>query len=98
MGKNGEKKDIVEKEFLAFPDVAADTINALLYQGQQVSQFQALLAGPTETIYQGRDTLRSQYEDLGKYELADGHVRMMYLRCGICQKRFGKGSGAICGL
>ena len=34
MQGNSEKKDTVEKEFVAFPDVAADTINALLYQGK----------------------------------------------------------------
>ena len=34
MGKSEETKDLVEKEFLAFPDIAADVINVLLYQGQ----------------------------------------------------------------
>ena len=32
-----------------------------------------------ETIYQGQKRLRGQYEDLCKYELAEGHVRIMYL-------------------
>ena len=35
MGKSEETKDLVEKEFLAFPDIAADVINVLLYQGKE---------------------------------------------------------------
>lgn len=29
-----ETKDIVEKDFVAFPDITADVINVLLYQGK----------------------------------------------------------------
>ncbi len=79
MGKNKEKKDTVEKEFVSFPDIAADVINALLYEGEQITDAEKLLAGPTETIYQGVEKLRSQYEDLCKYELADGKINVMYL-------------------
>lgn len=74
-----EKMDAVEKEFVAFPDIAADTINALLYQGQALADAESLWPGPTETIYQGRERLREQYEDLSKYELIDGQVKVMYL-------------------
>ena len=59
MGKPKETKDIVEKEFLSFPDIAADVINALLYQG--------------------RRKLRNQYEDVCKFEIANGKIRLMYL-------------------
>ena len=76
MNVTEEKMDIVEKEFMAFPDIAADTINALLYQGQVLTDAERLRPGPTETIYQGREQLRNQYEDLSKYELI---VRLMYL-------------------
>ena len=79
MGKNEEKKDTVEKEFVSFPDIAADIINVLLYEGKKVADAQKLLARPTETIYQGGEKLRSQYEDLCKYELADGKINVMYL-------------------
>ena len=79
MKRTEEKKDTVEKEFIAFPDIAADVINVLLYQGKEVVKAENLLAGPTETIYQGWKKQRSQYEDLCKYELADGHVNIMYL-------------------
>lgn len=29
-----EQKDLVEKDFVAFPDVAADVLNALLFDGE----------------------------------------------------------------
>lgn len=79
MGKAKEKKDAVEKEFVSFPDIAADVINVLLYEGKRVADAKKLIAGPTETIYQGREKLRSQYEDLCKYELVDGEINIMYL-------------------
>ena len=79
MEETNEKKDTVEKEFVAFPDIAADVINVLLYQGEKVAKAENLLTGPTETIYQGMEKQRSQYEDLCKYELADGRVKIMYL-------------------
>lgn len=47
-----EKQDIVEKEFIGFPDIAADTINVLLYKGRQLTRAEDLRAGPTETVYQ----------------------------------------------
>ena len=37
MSETNEKKDIVEKEFVTFPDVAADVINVLLYQGERMA-------------------------------------------------------------
>lgn len=55
MGEAEETKDIVEKEFAAFPDIAADVINVLLYQGEAVTGKEKLLSGPTETIYQGEN-------------------------------------------
>lgn len=83
MSVSKEKRDIVEKEFIGFPDVAADTINALLYQGRALVDARNLWAGPTETIYQTSrqegGTLRDQLEDLCRYELMDGHIRIMYL-------------------
>lgn len=74
-----EVQDIVEKEFLAFPDIAADVINVLLYQGREVVPADKLLAAPTESIYQGKKKLRAQYEDLCKYEMVGDQVNLMYL-------------------
>lgn len=79
MRKNVEKKDTVEKDFVAFPDIAEDVINVLLYQGEVLVDAKKLLAGPTETVYQGREKLRSQYEDLCKYHVEDGKISIMYL-------------------
>lgn len=64
---------------MSYPDIAADVVNALLYQGEKVVDEKSLLAGPTETIYQGLERLRSQYEDLCKYEMLDGSINLMYL-------------------
>lgn len=82
MGKVQEVKDIqdiVEKEFIAFPDVTVDVINALLYQGKEITHVDELLEGPTESIYQGKKTLRTQYEDLCKYEISGSKIKLMYL-------------------
>ena len=79
MVKPEETKDIVEKDFLSFPDIAADVINALLYQGRKVTGAENLLTGPTETIYEGRKRLRNQYEDVCKYEMDNGKINLMYL-------------------
>ena len=79
MSETNEKKDIVEKEFVAFPDVAADVINVLLYQGERMADKDSLMAGPTESVYQGKKKLRNQYEDICKYKFADGAVHLMYL-------------------
>ncbi len=80
MGVSKEKKDIVEKEFLSYPDIAADTIGALLYCGKAAIDAGKLWPGPTETIYQGKDSFRSQFEDVCKYEMGEGQqVRLMYL-------------------
>lgn len=79
MAKSNEKKDIVEKEFVNFPDIAADVINVLLYKGKSVVDGKNLQAGPTEFIYQSNWRLRNEYEDLCKYALADGGVKLMYL-------------------
>ncbi len=79
MSKSREKKDTVEKEFVAFPDIAVDVINVLLYHGDAVTNEKTLLAAPTESVYQGKERLRSQYEDLCKYELAAGRINLIYL-------------------
>ena len=79
MNRAEEKKDTAQKDFMAFPDIAADAINVLLYRGRTLTDADNLQPGPTETIYQGRERLRDQYEDLCKYEIADGRIRVMYL-------------------
>ena len=74
-----EQKDIVEKECVAFPDVAADVINVLLYQGEEVVMADSLWPGPTETVYESEERLKNQFEDLCRYRFADGVIQLMYL-------------------
>ena len=77
MNRAEEKKDTAQKDFMAFPDIAADAINVLLYRGRMLTDADNLQPGPTETIYQGRERLRDQYEDLCKYEIEDGRIGIM---------------------
>lgn len=51
-------------------------LNALLYQGDNVIKKENLF---TEIIYQGKKKLRAQYEDICKYDMLDGGIRLMYL-------------------
>lgn len=73
-----DAKDLVEKDFMAFPDVAADVVNALLYDGEHIVSAAELLPAPTETLYSHKK-LRNQYEDLAKYEMRGGQIQTMYL-------------------
>ncbi|MDE6815848.1 MAG: Rpn family recombination-promoting nuclease/putative transposase [Lachnospiraceae bacterium] len=79
MGKTEDTRDIVEKEFVSYPDITADIINVLLYRGKKVTKAQKLLSGPTESFYQGGVRLRNQYEDLCKYEMTEGKIKVAYL-------------------
>ncbi len=74
-----ETNDLVAKDFEAYPDVAADIINVLLYHGEETVRPGQLLAAPTESIYQGKEALRNQFEDLGRYEVFGGKVNTLYL-------------------
>lgn len=74
-----ETNDLAAKNFETYPDVAADIISVLIYEGQQRINKDSLLASPTETVYQGRENLRNQLEDVARYEMYDGRVTMQYL-------------------
>ena len=75
-----EKNDLVTKNFEAFPDVAADIINALLHDGENVVTKENLMPAPTESIYEDKTKmLRNQLEDVAKYEMADGQIRAQYM-------------------
>ncbi|MDE5746457.1 MAG: hypothetical protein K2I21_02630 [Acetatifactor sp.] len=54
-----DAKDLVEKDFMAFPDVAADVVNALLYDGEHIVSAAELLPAPTETLYSGNSDKNS---------------------------------------
>ena len=74
-----ETNDLAAKNFETYPDVAADIINVLIYEGLQRINKDSLLASPTENVYQGRENLRNQLEDVARYEMHDGRVTMQYL-------------------
>ena len=76
-----KQKDLVEKDFVAFPDVAADMLNALLFDGEPIINAEELVPAPTETLYFGDSgkRFRNQYEDLAKYEMREGQIQTMYL-------------------
>ena len=74
-----ETNDLAAKNFETYPDVAADIINVLIYEGLQRINKDSLLASPTETVYLGRENLRNQLEDVARYEMHDGRVTMQYL-------------------
>ena len=74
-----ETNDLTAKNFETYPDVAADIINVLIYEGLQRINKDSLLASPTETVYQGREKLKNQLEDVARYEIHDGRVTMQYL-------------------
>ena len=74
-----ETNDLTAKNFETYPDVAVDIINVLIYEGLQRINKDSLLASPTETVYQGRENLRNQLEDVARYEIHDGRVTMQYL-------------------
>lgn len=62
-----ETNDIVTKEFEAYPDVAADILNALLHKGEKVVREENLLPAPTETLYRGSRGNRNQLEQPAEY-------------------------------
>lgn len=75
-----ESKDVTEKNLESFPDVAADILNVLIHKGKQAVRAECLYPAPTETAYAAPGSvLRSQMEDLSKYEMQDGKIRVQYL-------------------
>lgn len=75
-----EKNDLVTKNFEAFPDIAADIINALLHEGKDIVGKENLVSAPTESIYaDSKSTLRNQLEDVAKYEVVDGKTKAEYM-------------------
>lgn len=70
------EKDLSQKSLEYYPDVFADCVNALLYEGEQVLGEEGLLPAPTETVYpdaEGR--LRCQLQDVSKFETEGGKIR-----------------------
>lgn len=70
------QKDLTQKNLEYYPDVFADTVNALLYGGKQVLSPNDLQPAPTETLYPGQaKSLRNQFHDVSKYEIKTEEVQ-----------------------
>lgn len=74
-----EKNDVVAKNFEAYPDVAADIINVWMNRGACGVRKEDIFPAPTETVYQGKDAMHSQLEDVSKYEVVNGKIQAQYL-------------------
>lgn len=73
------QKDLAAKQFERSPEVFADIINALIYEGEQVVSSENLQPAPTESLYPAVDgILRNQYNDVSKYEIRNGRIVMQY--------------------
>ncbi len=73
------QKDLTQKNLEQYPDVFADIVNALLYEGESVLLPQNLQSAPTETMYHGRTgKLRNQFQDVSQYEMDNGKVKVQY--------------------
>ncbi len=78
-GRKMGQKDLTEKNLEFYPDVFADILNVLLYQGEQVVSAEELQPAPTETLYMGKeDKLHNQFHDVSKYVVHGGCIRMQY--------------------
>lgn len=73
------QKDLSEKNLQYYPDVFADIVNALLYDGQPHIAAKELQPAPTETLYYSRDgTLRNQFHDVSKFVVRHGSIVTQY--------------------
>ena len=73
------QKDLSEKNLEFYPDVFADTVNALLYDGQPVVDPDTLTPAPTETLYPGNTgKLRNQFQDVSKYQMQGESIHLQY--------------------
>lgn len=73
------QKDLTAKQFESSPEVFADIINAFVYEGEQVVLPTDLRPAPTESLYAAKNgVLRSQYNDVSKYEISNGSIVTQY--------------------
>ena len=73
------QKDLAAKQFERSPEVFADIINALVYEGEQVTDARNLRPAPTESLYAAKNgVLRNQYNDVSKYEIKEGRIAVQY--------------------
>lgn len=74
------QKDLTQKSLEWYPDVFADIINALLYDGKPVVSEENLQSAPTETLYRdSQKRLRNQFHDVSKYVIKNDEIKMQYM-------------------
>ena len=74
------QKDLTGKNFVLYPDVYADTLNALAYAGREVVRAEDLIPAPTESFYYAsREKLTDQFSDAAMYEMRDGSIHILHI-------------------
>lgn len=73
------QKDLAAKQFECSPEVFADIVNALIFEGEQVVLPGDLQPAPTESLYPAvNGILHNQYNDVSKYEMKNGRIAIQY--------------------
>lgn len=73
------QKDLAAKQFERSPEVFADIINALVFEGEQLVFPGDLQSAPTESLYPAANgSLHNQYNDVSKYEMRNGRIILQY--------------------
>lgn len=73
------QKDLPEKNLESFPDVFADIVNVLLYEGTEMVTAENLRPAPTETFYYSQlGKMRNQFHDVSMFEQKNEVIRVQY--------------------
>lgn len=74
------QKDLTGKNFMLYPDIYADTLNALAYAGKGLVCPENLLPAPTESIYPTiSGKLTNQFSDVSMFEMQNGVIHIQYI-------------------
>ncbi|MCM1044073.1 MAG: hypothetical protein NC417_01050 [Candidatus Gastranaerophilales bacterium] len=74
------QKDLTGKNFIMYPDVYADILNALVFAGRETVHTEDLMPAPTESFYYvGRGKLSNQFSDAAMYEMREGQIHTQYI-------------------
>ena len=69
-----------QKDLESKPEVFADIVNTLVFNGEQVILPGNLKPAPTVTLYESTyETLRNQYNDVSKYEMTGQEIGIQYV-------------------
>ena len=74
------QKDLTGKNFMLYPDIYADTLNALAYAGKDLVCSKNLLPAPTESFYPTvSGKLTDQFNDVSMFEMRNGTIHIQYI-------------------